>query len=111
VHCLYAAFYIFVITLLNCLADGNENGGSVETLHTVVFESADKEGWTPLHHAVFRGDEKTFSELLSLQVTTTVRDTLGRTSLHITAYYGYDTLVKILLHKGADKGAEKGCQG
>ena len=85
--------------LLNHLADRNINR-----------EPTDNEGWTPLHHAAFRGNENSLNEFGGILVNMETKDANGRTPLHIAAYYGRDAVAETLLGNGANKDA-KNCSG
>lgn len=64
---------------------------------------ADKEGWTPLHHAVERGHLEASQLLLEAGADKDAQDADGMTPLYSGAAQGHVNVVALLLEAGANK--------
>ncbi|RUS84141.1 hypothetical protein EGW08_008115, partial [Elysia chlorotica] len=59
----------------------------IEEMHTLVgIDQVNKDGDTPLHLACERGQNEAIMELIKLKATANIRNELGETSLHVSAY-------------------------
>lgn len=74
--------------LLDAGVDPNERGGA--------------NGWTPLMHAVHKGQLHSVERLLAHGANTSAGDPSGFTPLMMAAGYGYTEMVKVLLAAGAN---------
>lgn len=76
------------------------------------INATDKEGWTPLHHAVCNGMQARGGEfvafLISRGANVNVKDSTGMTPLHLTGWHGWqnDAAAKALIAAGADVNAK-----
>lgn len=93
--------YCTDLFLLSCsdivsfiLAAAKESNADV-----MISNLQDSSGFTPLHLASGNGNENAILELLSHGADQSVRDPLGRTSLHICCSFGYRACVALFLGK------------
>ena len=84
------------------------DNGSWETfsqlLHTTevnIYET-NKNGWTPLHMCVVRGDYKKVKALTDTFGYTNIQDNQGSTPLFLAAVVGNADIVGLLLNSGED---------
>jgi ankyrin repeat protein len=61
----------------------------------------DKDGWTPLHRASFRGDADLVRVLVEGGADVTIQDERGWTPLHRASYEGKTEASRVLLERGA----------
>lgn len=97
------------------------NGPNVECVLELMKEKgfcideADKNGWTALHHAIFRRHDESINILLQFGADCTKVDQLGRTPLHLAGFpfpppsisprsYGKSDIARILDSKGFPAG-------
>lgn len=71
---------------------------------TEALNARDCIGWTPLHHAVWRGNSSVVGELLSLKfLDVNAADQDGFTALHFATWKGYSELGRLLLNHGDEE--------
>ncbi|XP_068655023.1 uncharacterized protein [Aristolochia californica] len=81
--------------------------GHAKVLHTLstfassCVNSADEDGWAPLHSAASRGDVASVEVLLSLGANVNLANDGGRTALHYAASKGWLEIAELLLSYGA----------
>ncbi|KAK9293300.1 hypothetical protein L1049_021292 [Liquidambar formosana] len=71
----------------------------------VLRNEADKQGWTPLHHAAYLGHARIVTELLKddASVAPYTADAVGkRTALHLAAVRGHSEIVKEIIERFPD---------
>lgn len=73
-----------------------------------TVEACDKDGWTPLHHACFKGSIEATIILLRYEANINQRDGTHRAPLHITARCNHRELTTVLLASGADASLRDG---
>ena len=97
-------------------ADPNRSSGGMTPLHvvktaetmTALIEAGGdpnartKNGWTPLHWAVFEGRAEVVPALLEAGADPNVRGKYGNTPLHIAASHATAEVVRALLEAGGD---------
>ncbi|XP_024200145.1 ankyrin-3 [Rosa chinensis] len=84
--------------------------GSEEIVKIMVFKypdmikKADELGWTPLHYAAFRGNDKAVTWLMESDKSSTsyISDKCGMTALHVAAYKGHIEVMKKLIQYQPD---------
>lgn len=66
------------------------------------YSSADRQGWTPLHHACYHGSIEVAKIIIKDKQFLNVCDRKDRRPIHLAAYCGYKNIVKDLINNGAD---------
>ncbi|MDR1260954.1 MAG: ankyrin repeat domain-containing protein [Rickettsiales bacterium] len=89
----------------NTLRDAARNG-ELETVRYLIrkgvnINSADKNGWTSLHHAAYGGSSRIVQYLINNGANIHAEDTVcGRKPIHIAAREGNTGIVRLFLSKG-----------
>lgn len=68
------------------------------------MDAQEHEGWTPFSQNNF---ENVAQLLVSRQADLNLREAQGKTPLHVAAYFGHVTLVKLLTGQGAEVDAQQ----
>jgi len=99
--CRQMAFIIVGVLVLGLAACGKsmDNSGRSGTDQLPVAES-------PLIKATVDGDPNEIKDLLDAGADIKATDVLGRTSLHIAAFYGHLKVTEVLIASGADVNAK-----
>jgi ankyrin repeat protein len=69
--------------------------------HSPKQSPIDSAGWTPLHYAVYNGNQKIITRLLEEKHPINPKDSEGNRPLHIACYNRFFDIVKLLLEQGA----------
>ena len=91
-------------TPLSIAARTNEKKDTVELLVSkgANLEAVTKNGWTPLHVAVYDGRKDTTEFLVFKGANLEARDNDGRTPLHLASSYGKKIMTELLVSQGAN---------
>ena len=81
---------------------------NMETVSAVLdcgasIENMDCNGWTPLHHAAYKGDLPTANLLLNRGANPNSFSNSKKTPVHFAALNNHNDVLKLLLEKGGDR--------
>ena len=70
----------------------------------------DERGWYAIHDAIRENNIEAVQRIIKVKETLEQKNDIGRLPIHFAAYYGHESIIKLLLHNGAqhDVGTNKG---
>jgi ankyrin repeat protein len=89
-------------SLINAASKGDTLTTQKQINEGANINEVDKNGATPLMHAIWNGQTETAKALVSMGADVNVKDSQNSTALLYAASHGYYELTEILIKKGAD---------